>query len=190
MLNEDIKIVKKEKMEYPPIPKNIYQAEILDINLKDAKGKFAQPGEKNFSFQFTLLEGEDKGKSLRGRNIWNNFVPTYLYIGKAGKNDLYRILEASLGRELEPAEEANFDKNFINNLIGQQLRIMVEPKRVGDRVFDNVTDYLTATSKLPSLTAEEKEKSKVKKKQEEVPDVNPNLAPVGEEPEINLDEIF
>lgn len=167
MISEDIQVEKREKKEYPPIPKNIYQAQIFDINLADAKGKYAKPGEKNFVFQFTLLEGNDGKTDLRGRNIWHNFVPTYLYIGKNGKNDLYRIIEAVKGKELDFEEEATFDKHFVNSLIGKQLRILIEPTRVGDKVYDNVTDYLAITVKVPELTSEEKEKSMVKKKKEE-----------------------
>jgi len=168
MINEEITIEKREKKEYPPIPKNIYQAEILDVNLNDAKGKFAKPGEKVFSFQFVLLDGKDKEGSLRGRSVWANFVPTYLYIGKNGKNDLYNIIEAVLERELELEEEANFDKNFVNSLIGKQLRLMIEPRVTDKGTYDNVTNYLEASTKLNALTSEEKEHSTVKNKKEEV----------------------
>lgn len=185
MITEDIKIEKKEKMEYPPIPKNIYQVEIFDISMADAKGHYSKPGEKVFVFQFTLLEGKDKDRDLRGRNIWNNFVPTFLYIGKNGKNDLFRIIEAVLGRELEPEEEAAFDKDFLNSLIGKQIRIMIEPKKVGDRIYDNVTDYLFASSQLPKLTEEEKEKAKVKKKKED--DETP--ADMPEEEEVKIEDV-
>lgn len=171
MISEDIQVEKREKKEYPPIPKNIYQAQIFDINLADAKGKYAKPGEKVFVFQFTLLEGTDGNNELRGRNIWHNFVPTYLYIGKNGKNDLYRIIEAVNKKELSFEEEATFDKHYINALIGKQLRISIEPVRSGDKVYDNVVDYFAINSKLPELTAEEKEKSVVKKKKEDKEEV-------------------
>lgn len=181
MITQEIEITNKEKAEYPPLPKNVYQAQILDINLNDATGQYAKPGEKVFSVQFTLLDGMEKEKSLRGRNVWDNFIPTYLYIGKSGKNKLYGIIEAVLNREVTPNEVANFDKSFINSLIGQQIRIMVEPKKVGDRIFDNITDYLSVSTKLNELTAEEKEKSKVKAKDA--------IAEVKEEiPTIQLDE--
>jgi hypothetical protein len=181
MINEEITIEKREKKEYPPIPKNIYQAEILDVNLNDAKGKFAKPGEKVFSFQFVLLDGKDKEGSLRGRSVWANFVQTYLYIGKSGKNDLYNIIEAVLERELELEEEANFDKNFVNSLIGKQLRLMIEPRVTDKGTYDNVTNYLEASTKINALTSEEKEHSTVKNKKEEVKEKQDEIADVPEE---------
>lgn len=188
MINEEITIEKREKKEYPPIPKNVYPAEILDVNLNEAKGKFAQPGEKVFSFQFVLLDGKDKGESLRGRSVWANFVPTYLYIGKNGKNDLYNIIEAVLERELEMEEEANFDKSFINSLIGKQLRIMVEPRVTDKGTYDNITNYLEIGTKLNSLTDDEKEKSTVKNKKEVKEEVQDEVVDVPED-EIRVEDI-
>lgn len=186
MINEEIEVTYKEKKEYPPIPKDIYPVEIFDINVKDAKGQYAQQGEKVFAFQFTILDGMDKDKSLRGRNVWDNFVPTYLYIGKSGKNKLYRIIESVLNREISPEEVATFDKAFLNKLIGEQLRVMIEPKKVGDKTFDNITDYLVLNTKLNPLTNEEREKYKVKEKEEKIEELPTiNL----EDEEIRLEDI-
>ena len=182
MINEEIVIEKKEKKEYPPIPKDIYQAQILDINLVDAKGKYAEPGDKNFAVQFTLLNGKDGENDLRGRSVWANFIPTFLYISKKGKNDLYNIIEAILKRELEPEEEATFNKDFMNDMIGKQIRIMIEPNQVGDKTYDNIANYLSITDELTPLTAEEKEKSSVKKKEE-------STEGKVEESEVNVDEV-
>lgn len=164
MITQEFEITNKEKAEFPPLPKNVYQTQILDINLNDAKGQYSQPGEKVFSVQFTLLEGKDKDKDLRGRNVWDNFIPTYLYIGKSGKNKLYGIIEAVLGREISIEEIATFDKSFMNSLVGKQIRLMIEPKNVGDKTYDNITDYLSISHEMTPLTSEEKEKSKVKEK--------------------------
>lgn len=168
MINEELKIEKKEKETYPPLPKNIYQAQILDVNLVEAKGQFAKEGEKNLAFQFTLLEGKDKDESLRGRNVWDNFVNPYLYIGKNGKNSLYRIFEAVIGRELTPEEEVTLDQKNVNGLVGKQIRISVEPKQAKNgNIYNNIVDYFSITQDLPPLTDEEKEKSTVKEKDED-----------------------
>ena len=171
MLDENIKAEKRESAEYPSIPKYIYQVELLDITLKDAKGKWAKDGDKNFSFQFTILKGrdesqeKDENKELRGRNIWDNFVPNYLYISsKYGKNGLYKVCEAFIGRELTLKEEAEgITGKMLNEFIGKQCRISVEPKKKDDKVYDNIVDYLKATDKLDPLTKEEKEGATVKK---------------------------
>ena len=40
MIEENFKIIKEEAKIYPPLPKNLYQVELLQIELKDAKGKY------------------------------------------------------------------------------------------------------------------------------------------------------
>jgi hypothetical protein len=164
MLDNNMTIHKEEAKVYPPLPKNIYQVEILDINLKDAKGKYSKPGDKNFSFQFTLLHGKDKENELRGRNVWSNFVPTALYIGKNGKNDLYQIVEAVLGRELTLEEEAlGLTGERLNSFIGKQLKIFVDHKTKDDKTYDNITSYIYTEEVLTPLNSEEKENARVKK---------------------------
>ena len=172
-LDENIICEKREAKEYPNLPKDIYQAELLDITVKDAVGKYAKEGEKNFAFQFTILQGrdpsqdKDENKDLRGRNVWDNFIPTYLYISsKYGKNNLYKVCEAFLGRELTREEEAKgITGAMLNEFIGKQCRISVEPKTKNEKTYDNIVDYLKANEQLTPLNAEEKEKAKVKKEE-------------------------
>jgi len=173
MLDDNLKIEKKESADYPPLPKNIYQCELLDINseerpsyeTKDEK-KENQKIETVLNFQFTLLNGMDKGETLRGRNVWANFIPTYFYISKkSGENKTLRIVQALLGRTLNQQEEAEgLTGAFMNKLVGKQCRLGVEPKKSGDKTFDNITDYYAIETEMQYLTAEEKEKAKVKKK--------------------------
>lgn len=167
MIPNDFQIPKEEKKEYLPLPKNIYQVEITDISLVDATGKFKQEGEKNFCFQFTLLAGKDKDTDLRGRNLWNNFVKTTLFIGKKGKNNLWQIIEAVKGRELTREEEAmGLTGADINALIGKQVKVFCDQKMSGEKMFNNITSYIHPESLLTPLTAEEKENAKVKKTKE------------------------
>jgi hypothetical protein len=167
MIKEDREIKKEEAKIYPPIPKNIYQVELLDIDEKDAVGKFAKEGDKNFVFQFTLLAGKDKEQDLRGRNVWDNFVPTSLYIGKNGKCSLWQIVEAFLARDLTPQEQAEgLNGKLLNSFIGNQIKIFVDHKLSGEKIFNKITSYMPAESLLPSLTDDEKDKARVKKQEE------------------------
>lgn len=188
MLNTDLKVGKKEKMTYPPLPEDIYEVELLDITSEEKATydtRNAPEGEKEFetvmSFQFTLLEGEDKGEKLRGRNVWQNFVPTYLYIGKKGKNNLYQIIEALLGRDLSPQEEAEgIDGNFLNNLIGKHCRVGIKHKVSGDNVYDNIDSYYKSRGTAAALSSEEREKAQVKKETtlpSKEHDINPDDIP-------------
>lgn len=172
MLDPNIKIEKKEKEQYPPLPEKFYQAQLSDITASQEetynskKGKTEEKEyETVFSFQFVLLNGRDaEGNPLRGRSIWHNFVPSVLYIGKNGKNALWEIVESMLQRELTPKEEAEgISGAFLNDLIGKQVSMGTKNKTSGDRVFSFPSSYYSIENELEYLSDEEIEKSKVKK---------------------------
>ena len=180
-IDANFRVVKEEKKTYPPLPKNIYPVEILAIDLVDAKGKYSKPGDKNFSFQFTVLAGKDKEENLRGRNLWDNFVPTTLFEGKKGKCSLWRIAEAVLGRELTQQEMSEgFDGTFINSLIGKQIKVYNSHNLKNGTTYNLITDYMSADVLQPALSAEEKDKAAVKHKEQPKEE---------EEEEISVDSI-
>jgi len=168
-IEENFPIEKQEAKEYQPIPENVYQVELLDINLTE-KPKYNQPDvlEKILEFQFVILAGKDKdGNDLRGRSIWRNFVPTYLYVGKNGKNLLYQIIEAFIGREMTQEEEAKLDVKWLNRLITKQVRVGIKNKKKDDKVYNNIADFYAAESQLEALTDQEREEARVKKDEQE-----------------------
>lgn len=175
MLDTNLTVEKRETQDFKPLPENIYQVELFDIS-SDKRPTYdtrLKPEEEQeleiiLKFQFTLLSGKDGEQDLRGRNVWANFVPTYLYISnKNGKNALYRIIEALLGREITIEEEAGgIDGTFLNNLVGKQCRIGTNHKKSGEKVFDNIETYYPAEAELQPLTSEEKENAKVKEKED------------------------
>lgn len=177
MLASDLKVEKKEATDYSPLPEDVYQVELLDITSEekptyDTRNK-PDPEkiyETVLNFQFVVLDGTDeKGESLRGRNVFENFVPTFLYISKKnGKNKLYKITEALMGRELTPEDEAYMDGAFLNTLIGRQLRIGTIIKKDGDKSYTNIDKFLKAGTLINALTDEEKEKATVKKDDKKV----------------------
>jgi hypothetical protein len=187
MIEQQIKIKKEEKKEYPPIPENVYQCELLDITMKETNKYQSQEKENVLDFQFTLLNGKDKNGDLRGRNLWRNYVPMSLYIGKNGKNVLYQIIEAIQNEEMSPEQEAMLDSQAINSLIGKQVRVVVKNKPdAKGKIWSNIVSFLPIESELPGLTPEEKEKAQVKEKKgeavvipsdEELDEVNPSDIP-------------
>lgn len=201
MLDKNIKVTKEEAKTYPPLPENIYQVQLLDVTSKenetyDSKRDSSTETEYEtvMSFQFTLLAGQDlmgvNGvEDLRGRNVWANFIPIYLYIGKNGKNNLYRIIEALLGRDITPEEEAGgIDGEFLNKLIGKQCRIGTKHKKSGDKVFDNIETYYPSETDGKALTDEEVENATVKVKEESKEDLPKNEPQTVEEIEYPSDE--
>ena len=180
MIKEESIIEKKEKTEFTPLPENMYQVELLDVTVDDnetydSKKENRDPKEfeKQLSFQFTLLNGTDLNatkeefKDLRGRNIWANFVPTYLYIGGKGPNKLYQIITYLIGRTLTPEEESTFTSKKINELVGMQCRILVKHKHGKDgSIFSNIDSYLAKETDVTPLTEDEKKNATVKPKGE------------------------
>ena len=191
MLDEKFKITKEEAKEYPPIPEDVYQVELLDISSKMMPKYKASGEELKMSFQFTILKGKDGEEDLRCRNIWRNFVPTHLFIGKNGKNVLYQILEALVGRELSPEEEAKLDSDFLTGLVGKQCRVVIKNNKTAKATYSNIDSLLVATERLESLTEEEKEKCKVKPKDDEELTAKNHLdvKDVDEEKSINVEDI-
>lgn len=172
MISEEIVVEKREKKEYPPLPENIYQVELLDIN-SDKRPTYdtrllpkdKQELETVLNFQFTLLNGKQNNESLRGRNIWKNFVPVYLYEGKKGKNALMQILEAILGVSMSESSGNNWTTKELNELIGKQCRIGIKNKSKDGKTFSNIEAFYVAEAGIDGLTEEEKENAKVKKEE-------------------------
>ena len=164
----DLVIETREGGTYEPLPENVYQVEILDIMPKtQPKYKAPEELETVLQFQFTVLKGKDKeGKDLRGRNIWNNFVPCYFYIGKNGKNMLFQIVEATIGREMTPGEQKGGVADFMNGLIREQLRIVVKIVEKNGKHYNKIESYLPVDEKMDELSKEEIDKATVKPKEE------------------------
>ncbi len=193
MLNETMSFEKKQVTEYEVLPENIYQVELLDVNLDRRPTydtRLKPDSEKEYetvlNFQFTLLSGTANGKDLRGRNVWENFVPTYLYIGKKnGKNKLYNVVEGLLGRGLTMAEEAEgLTSDTINSLIGKQVRIGIKHNVKGDKTYDRIEQYYPVEIPINSLTSDEKEKATVKKKESES-----SFVPMNDSDEIRIEDV-
>ncbi|RLC27824.1 MAG: hypothetical protein DRH37_10270, partial [Deltaproteobacteria bacterium] len=111
---------KEESKSFDPLPKGLYQLELIDIEVVN-RLKYKSDSEYENVFQFTfgvLNEGD-----YRARRQWENFVPTSLYIGKNGKNKLYQIIEACQSAEVSPQQEAEgLNGEFMNSLIGKQVQ--------------------------------------------------------------------
>ena len=181
MLDNSMQIEKQEATEYKPFPNDIYSVELLDVNSKevetyDSKQERAK-GERDvaimetvFDFQFVLLEGKDGDAELRGRNIFQNFTPSYLYISGKGKNKLYQVFEALQGSDLSPQQEAEgISGADINSLIGKQCRVGTVQKVSGEKTYSNIDKFYTAKGDFAPLTSQEKEDAKIKPKEDTAP---------------------
>lgn len=178
MLDENMHVEKKEVIEYKPLPPDVYTVELLDITAKEnetydskqarKEGSQIQPIlETVFDFQFVLLEGTDADEELRGRSVFQNFVPSVFYISaKNGKNKLYQIIEALQKAPLSPEQEAyGVSGKDINALIGKQCRVGTVVNVKGEKSYTNIDKFLPSKETFVGLTTEEKETARVKPKE-------------------------
>lgn len=177
MLNPNMALPKEEAKEYKPLPEDVYTVELLDVNSKEVEtydSKKAREADVNLKpemetvldFQFVLLEGRDGDADLRGRNIFQNFVPSYLYISSKGKNKLYQITEALQAQTLSPKQEAEgITGADLNAFIGKQCRVGTVNKKNGDKVYSNIDKFLPVKETFPALSAKERDEARIKPKE-------------------------
>lgn len=168
MLDTNLTIEKVESENYAPLPEDMYIVELLDITAKqvetyDSKearktnSALAPEMELNFDFTFVLLNGEENGKSLRGRTLYHNFIPSYLYIGKKGKNKLYEVIEALQQSPISPDQEAfGFTGKDLNGFVGKQVRVGTGHKVRGEKTYSEIVKFYPHTTDITPLNAQEK----------------------------------
>jgi len=166
MLQSGYKFDVKERKVYPPIPEDMYQVELFDISMEVIDDKNDAGAKQTIlKFQFVVLDAGE----YRGRSIWRNFVPVYLWKADNSKNALYQITKAIIQRELNESEMENFDSDYINKLIGFQCRVTTVNKngkgKNVDAIYTNIDKFLPKKELLDGLTNEEKEKAVVKPKE-------------------------
>lgn len=175
MLDNNFVAEKKEAGNYDPIPENMYTVELLDVS-SESRPTYDTRNEADdkkiyenvLNFHFVLLDGEETGKSLRGRSVWNNFVPAFLYISKKnGKNRLYEIVEALQKQTVSPEQEAfGIDGKYLNSLVGKQTRIATENQTKGDKTYTQIVKFYPLATNLAPLTDQEKIDAVPKPKEE------------------------
>ena len=170
MINGERNFEKRETKEFTLLKNDIYQVELVDVNIEEKQKYQSSEMEEKLSFEFAVLAGKDaENGDARLRLLAKNFVPTYLYIStKNGKNWLYKVVEALIGRELNKEEEAKgISAKTLNFLIGKQCRVLLEKvasKKDATKFYSNISNILSAESEFTPLTSEEKDKIKEYKK--------------------------
>lgn len=146
-IKEEITVVKEEKKEFEALAKDVYNVQLVDVVI-DIVEKYQKKDEfeKTFTFLFAVNEEQNNGRWVTVR-----YIPTYLFIGKNGKNKLYNILEALLGRNLSQEEEATgINTSFLNSLIGEQCRLGVDVTEKGGNTVDGFYPCKSKLEKIPN----------------------------------------
>ena len=148
MLNPGATYEKKETISFPLLKNDVYTVEFIDVTEEESKKYQSEEMENKFNFEFAVLTGVDaEGNDARLRLLSKNFVPTFLYIShRNGKNWLYKIVEALLGRDLTLQEEAEgITSDLINSLVGKQCRVILEKvasKKDATKFYSNISNIL------------------------------------------------
>lgn len=144
----ELKIEKREGGTFEPLPDDVYTAQLIDIEMEERPSYNDKTKMENvFNLLFAVLD-----QDFRGRWTEKRFVPTYLYIGKKGKNSLYEILEAIKGASLSAEEEAYMGGEYINAQIGKQVRLVVKTQTKGDKKYSNIESFMPVRNPLVAFT--------------------------------------
>lgn len=156
---QGINIEVPEGKEFELLPKDVYQAELLDIDQKMQNKYQSDEQEEVLVFQFVILEKGDH----YGRQMWKYCTPKLSKYN--GGSNLYKVLVGlNGGKELSDDAFENphvtLSDEKLNALIGKQVRLSVGQKAKQDKTMKNVIDaFLPVKEELPAyVKSEEKEK--------------------------------
>lgn len=122
-----------------PIPADVYQVLISDVNLEERANPF-EGGElqQRLAFNLTVLDEEHKGKSLR---VW--VANKWFVNAKSGiKSGLYALSDAvfaGYGTKVDMDFGISFNPN---DLIGKQVRVTLVQVDKEGKTFNKVTGYM------------------------------------------------
>lgn len=146
-----VKVVVSEGKSFDPLPTDVYQCELLDVEYKEQKAWKSEDMEDVLVFTFAVIE---EGEHY-GRRLWQYAKPK-LSKFKGGSN-LYKVLVGlNGGKQLTDEEcampEVVCSDDALNDLIGKQVRLSVGQKEKQDKSIKNfVESYLPVKAVLPAF---------------------------------------
>lgn len=156
-IQQPINVQGASATDFKPLPKDVYPFELIDIELVTEQGYQTEEMQDKLKFEFACLEDANYG-----RRLWKRC--TLKLTGGKKPSALYTMLTEVLGRPFTKEELSNpsafLSSDFLNSMIGKQLRISVgqKPKESDPTKINNTIDsYLPAKEKFPAF---DKEKSK------------------------------
>lgn len=131
---EDLVIETTEGKTYTVVPEGVYDVQVTNISTITTK-KFQSTEEENvFLFEFTIIEGEQKGNK-----VFRRIRPR---LGVEPKeSNLYKVACAILGKKLTKEDFPNF---HISDLKDGICKVVVEITKKGDNEYSNVTNFIKA----------------------------------------------
>lgn len=144
---EDFKIASGEKKEFDLLPEDTYQVEISKIELrKDQPVYNSDEVEDKFSFEFTVVE---EGM-YKGRKQWLDVRPIMSAGFEGGSPSwLYKLFCAVNQVQLNDDEARGISTKTINDMEGQQLRLVIKQKKNQKGVLKNKIGDVLPTKGQP-----------------------------------------
>jgi hypothetical protein len=133
--------------KFEPLPQDIYQAQILKVELKKGQKKFnSEETEDIFAFTFVVVDG----KFIK-RRLWQDCRMIMNPAWEGGSASwLYKIFSSANKVELTSEECDQIGTKQINELEGKQVRLLVKQKPKADGSIKNVIDsILTVNEDIP-----------------------------------------
>lgn len=148
MLDNSFKMPKYEKKEYPLIPTDTYQAELVEIEHVISTYKGEEKPQLKFVFRI-LEDGE-----YYGRFQW--MYGSLAFRAGSKPTNLYKIISGITGLQYDEKQIESVDKwmdtKFLNGLVGVQVRLLVGPAERQDKTMTNkVQNILPAKENKPAF---------------------------------------
>ena len=127
-IESSFQMPKSEKKEFVAIEADVYESSVKEIENKISFYKNDDGTDKEIlNFTFEVSEGQHKG-----RRLWKEVSP-YCFYGAKGASVLLTIVNAIEKRDLTPEETDGIGADYINSLIGKNIRLTVskEPGKDG-----------------------------------------------------------
>jgi hypothetical protein len=167
-------IIKNEGGNFELTPEGVYNAEVVDIVLKENQQGYKGKIVDKLWIKLGILDEEQRALGLM------HFVSTAYTAGfKGGQSSkLYDFACAVMGEQLD-------DKAIdVNTLIGGRLRIVVKHKDSNGKTYSNITEVMKVDAggkKLPELTSDEKSKLAIKERDSEPTIFDAEMAQIDKE---------
>jgi len=144
-----VEVTVPEGKIFEVLPKDVYSAELLDVEYKEGTKWMSEEKQMQLVFTFVILE---EGEHY-GRRMWQ-YCTQSLSKFKGGSNLYKTLVGLNGGVEFTDAQCANPDSiasdEILNGLIGKQVRLTIGQKEKQDKTLKNtIESYLPIKKELP-----------------------------------------
>lgn len=148
MINPDHKLPEPERRVYEPMPDNVYQAQLVDVDLKQNRKFKSDEEETRLQFTFVIIE---EGPYY-GRRVWEDARQIVSLRPKTSK--LYDLIKSLTGKTFTEEECKRYTEivtpEFLNGMIGTQKRLALTThvSQTGNK-SNKIQAIMPVTAELP-----------------------------------------